>query len=73
MESTQPDFTGQHVFTGLDVALRAWKVCVLVGESYHRRFSMEPDPEALVRLCLFKTPSADRIVNAWQNRYSCSA
>ena len=35
MESTQPDFTGQHVFTGLDVALKAWKVCVLVGESYH--------------------------------------
>lgn len=58
MEHTQPDFTGQHVFTGLDVALRAWKVCVLVGESYHRRFSMEPDPAGLVRYLRRHFPGA---------------
>jgi len=58
MEHTQPDFTGQHVFTGLDVALRAWKVCVLVGEAYHRRFAMEPEPEGLVRYLKRHFPGA---------------
>ena len=49
MESTKVDFTGQQVYVGNDVAKKSWKVCMLVGGSYHRQFSLEPDTDVLVR------------------------
>jgi transposase len=58
MESTKLDFAGQHVFVGLDIAKKSWKVCILLGELFHRRFSMEPDPSALVRYLKRHFPGA---------------
>jgi hypothetical protein len=31
-QGTQPDFTGQHVYVGLDVSTRSWKVAVYLGD-----------------------------------------
>jgi len=45
---TQVDFQGQHVHVGIDVAQRSWRVHILVGDLFHKRFSQRPDPEALV-------------------------
>jgi len=45
---TKVRFDGQHVHVGIDVARKSWKVCIYVGQSYHKRFSQVPDPEALV-------------------------
>jgi len=46
-EFTKVQFTGQHVYVGIDVARRSWKVCIYVGQSYHKRFAQPPDPKAL--------------------------
>jgi hypothetical protein len=36
-EFTKVQFTGQHVYVGIDVARRSWKVCIYVGQLYHKR------------------------------------
>ncbi len=45
---TKVQFDGQHVYVGIDVARKSWKVCIYVGQSYHKRFSQRPDPKTLV-------------------------
>ena len=47
-ECTKVQFNGQHVYVGIDVAKKSWKVCVYLGEAYHKRFAQPPEPEALV-------------------------
>jgi transposase len=47
-ECTKVQFTGQHVYVGIDVAKKSWKVCIYLGQAYHKRFAQPPDPEALV-------------------------
>jgi transposase len=47
-ECTKVQFTGQHVHVGIDIAKKSWKVCVYLGEAYHKRFAQPPDPEVLV-------------------------
>jgi transposase len=47
-QCTKVDFTGQQVYVGLDVARKSWKVCIYVGQQYHKQFSQPPDPMALV-------------------------
>jgi transposase len=59
MECTKPDFTGQHVFVGLDVAQRSWKVNVLLGELFHKRFSQQPDCAALAHYLRRNFPGAE--------------
>jgi len=58
MECTQVDFTGQHVYVGLDVAKKSWKVCILVGEQLHRKFSQDPDAGGLARYLRRNFPGA---------------
>ena len=55
---TKVQFTGQHVYAGIDVARKSWKVCIYVGQSYHKRFSQPPDPEALVDYLTRNFPGA---------------
>jgi transposase len=45
---TKVQFSGQHVYVGIDIARRSWKVCVYLGQAYHKNFSQGPDPQALV-------------------------
>jgi transposase len=47
-ECTKVQFAGQHVYGGIDVAKKSWKVCVYLGQAYHKRFAQPPDPVALV-------------------------
>ena len=47
-ECTKVQFTGQHVFIGIDIAKKSWKVCVYLGGAYHKHFAQPPDPEVLV-------------------------
>lgn len=48
-EVTKVRFDGQHVYVGIDVARRSWKVCIYVGQALHKRFSEPPDPRVLVQ------------------------
>lgn len=41
-------FDGQHVYVGIDVARKSWKVCIYLGQSYHKNLSQPPDPKVLV-------------------------
>jgi transposase len=45
---TKPDFTGQELFVGIDVAKNSWKVCILTQHVEHRTFTQPPKPEVLV-------------------------
>ena len=47
-ECTKVQFTGQDVYVGIDVAKKSWKVCIYLGEAYHKRCAQPPEPEALV-------------------------
>lgn len=57
-EVTHVDFKGQHIYVGLDVAQRSWRVHILVNDLFHRRFSQRPDPEALVAYLKRNFPGA---------------
>lgn len=47
-ECTKVQFGGQHVYVGIDVAKKSWKVCIYLEQSYHKRFAQPPNPETLV-------------------------
>jgi transposase len=47
-QCTKVQFLGQHVYVGIDVARRRWKICVYLGQAYHKSFSQPPDPRLLV-------------------------
>lgn len=48
VQHTQPDFTGQDVFIGLDVHKRSWQVAIMVGDTFHKSFHQPPKTEVLV-------------------------
>ena len=58
-KSTQVDFRGQHVYVGIDVAQRSWRVHILVGDLFHRHFSQRPDPRALAEYLKRNFPGAE--------------
>jgi transposase len=57
-QSTHPDFKGQRVWIGLDVAKKSWKVAIVVGTVFHRAFAAPPDPRALARYLHRNFPGA---------------
>lgn len=57
-ECTKVQFTGQHAYAGIDVAKKSWKVCIYLGEAYHKRFSQPPEPEVLVEYLHRNFPGA---------------
>jgi transposase len=57
-ECTKVQFTGQHVYSGLDIAKKSWKVCIYLGGAYHKRFSQPPDPTVLVEYLRRNFPGA---------------
>jgi len=46
-KSKQLDFSGQDIFVGLDTHLKNWRVTVMVGDSFYKTFSQNPDPNLL--------------------------
>jgi transposase len=43
LQNAELEFAGQTVFVGIDVGLKSWKVCVIVGDREHRTFSQDPE------------------------------
>ncbi len=44
---TKVRFDGQHVYAGIDLGKRNWKISVYLGQAFHKRFAQPPDPEVL--------------------------
>jgi len=40
-------FKGQNIYVGIDTHLRSWSVTILTENSFHKKFSQDPDPEVL--------------------------
>ena len=56
---TKVDFRGQHVYVGIDVAQRSWRVHIVVEEVFHKRFTQQPDPHALAEYLRRHFPGAE--------------
>jgi transposase len=52
------DFTGQHIYVGLDVHRKNWSVCILTQQFEHKVFSQPPDPSVLVNYLHRNFPGA---------------
>jgi transposase len=57
-QCTKVQFSGQHVYVGIDIARRSWKVCVYLSQAYHKNVSQGPDPQALVEYLRRHFPGA---------------
>ena len=55
---TKLDFTGQHVFIGMDIAKKSWKVCIYIGPHFHRAFAQPPSTEVLIKYFHVHLPEA---------------
>ncbi len=52
------DFTGQHLYIGMDVHKKSWSVCILTHQLEHKTFSQPPDPTVLVNYLKRNFPGA---------------
>ena len=52
VQSNKLDFSGQNIYVGIDVHLKSWSVTVLSEHSVLKKFSQDPDPEALYKYFL---------------------
>ena len=57
-QNAKLDFTGQHIFVGLDVGKKSWKICIMTREFEHRTFSQPPQSEVLVSYLKRNFPGA---------------
>jgi transposase len=46
-QSNKIDFTGQHIYVGIDVHLKSWKVTIMTERLPFKTFSQDPRPELL--------------------------
>jgi len=42
------DFTGQHIYIGMDVHKKSWSICILTDHFTHKTFSQPPDANVLI-------------------------
>lgn len=42
------DFSGQHLYVGLDVHKKSWSVSILTLQFEHKTFTQPPEPSVLV-------------------------
>ena len=47
-DNTKLDFTGQHIYVGIDTGKKGWKVTILTEEFEHNTFTQPPEPDVLV-------------------------
>lgn len=50
VRSNELNFDGQNIYVGIDVHLKSWSVAILSEHSVLKRFSQNPEPEALHNL-----------------------
>jgi transposase len=58
-QSNRLDFKGQNIYVGIDVHLKSWSVAVLSEHSVLKKFSQNPEPEALYRFLATNYPGAN--------------
>jgi transposase len=46
-QSNKIDFNGQHIYVGIDVHLKSWKVTIMTEKLPFKTFSQDPKPELL--------------------------
>lgn len=56
---TKPDFTGQHIYAGLDIGKKSWKVCILTETFEHKTFTQPPRVDVLVHYLQRTFPGAE--------------
>src|SRR3990172_8015459 len=49
LKHTQPDFTGQHIYVGIDVGKKKWIVCIVTQFSEHKVFTQAPQVSILAK------------------------
>jgi transposase len=52
------DFTGQNIYTGIDVHKKGWKVSIYSDELHHKTFSQDPSPKELYDYLCRNFPNA---------------
>jgi transposase len=52
------DFSGQHLYIGMDVHKKSWSVCILADHFEHKTFSQPPDAAVLVNYLKRNFPGA---------------
>jgi transposase len=57
-QSTKLDFTGQHIFVGLDIGKKSWKTCILTEQYEHKTFTQPPKVDVLVSYLRRNFPGA---------------
>ncbi len=57
-EVTKVRFDGQHVYAGIDMGKKSWKISVYLGQAFHKRFAQPPDPEVLANYLERNFPGA---------------
>jgi transposase len=55
---THADFSGQHVYAGIDVARKGWAVAIFLENSFHKRVPHAPNPEAFAKYLKRTFPGA---------------
>jgi transposase len=58
-ESTKIDFSGQKVYSGIDVHLKSWKVTIMVNNREHKTYSQDPSAELLWNYLRKNFPGAE--------------
>jgi transposase len=53
------DLHGQHVYSGLDISKKSWRVSIYVGSQFYKAFTQPPQPEALGRYLEHTFPGAE--------------
>lgn len=53
------DFRGQNIYVGIDVHLKSWSVAVLSENTVLKKFSQNPEPEALHKFLAGNYPGAN--------------
>lgn len=59
VQSNTLDFTGQNIYIGIDVHLKSWSVAILSEYTNLKKFSQNPDPEALHKYLASNYPGAN--------------
>ncbi len=52
------DFSGQHLYVGMDVHKKSWSICILTKQFEHKTFTQPPDPSVLANYLYRNFPGA---------------
>jgi transposase len=56
-QSNEINFNGQHIYVGIDVHLKSWKVSIMTERLPYKTFSQNPDPDQLHKYLIRNFPN----------------